>query len=255
MIGEQCARACDRPCSRRVRINLREQSTRRAFSVFDIFAAHGARRRVGGSSRAPPHGGAPVRRPRHDPHPLRLLVLTVAARARGRRRSPPPPRPRPVLRHHLGFAPRRPAHPAGPGDGDGHRRPCRPARLLRPARGRPRAARTPTFGSYERPLRARSSPRTAPGTPCRSAGRRTCRSSSAPARPDGNATFPPANRRMVNVTGYWTFRQVASAGRSRATPRSALGVRARLPFRVFTARRDAAVGRRARLVIDVAHAW
>ncbi len=52
---------------------------------------------------------------------------------------------------------------------------------------------------------------------------------------------------LVNVSSYRTFRQVAWAGSYRNTPSIGLGVRARLPFRVFTLP--------GRLVIDVAHHW
>jgi len=57
---------------------------------------------------------------------------------------------------------------------------------------------------------------------------------------------------MVSVSGYSTFRQVASAGSFEGYTTIALGVRARLPFRVFTA---PWADRGSRLVIDVAHRW
>lgn len=59
-----------------------------------------------------------------------------------------------------------------------------------------------------------------------------------------------ANRRpaMPNVSGYRTFRQVGWGGSFEAHTTVGLGVRARLPFRVFK------VGDH-RLVIDVAHRW
>lgn len=73
---------------------------------------------------------------------------------------------------------------------------------------------------------------------------------------DGNATFDPDDDdEVVDVGGYPTFRQVARAGSYEASTTLALGVRARLPFRVFVlpgvARSD--VG--PRLVVDVAHRW
>jgi hypothetical protein len=72
----------------------------------------------------------------------------------------------------------------------------------------------------------------------------------------GNATFAPANRReVVNVSGYSTFRQVAWAGSFEGRTTLALGVRARLPFRVFTLPGVAASDQGPRLVIDVAHRW
>ena len=70
---------------------------------------------------------------------------------------------------------------------------------------------------------------------------------------DGHATFAPADpQEMVSVSGYSTFRQVASAGSFEGYTTIALGVRARLPFRVFTAPQS---DRGPRLVIDVAHRW
>jgi hypothetical protein len=67
------------------------------------------------------------------------------------------------------------------------------------------------------------------------------------------ATYRPANRaELVNVTGYSTFRQVAWAGTFEGQTTVGLGVRARLPFRVFTL---AGPGSGSRLVIDVAHRW
>ncbi len=61
-------------------------------------------------------------------------------------------------------------------------------------------------------------------------------------------TYNPANRsELVNVTGYQTFRQVAWAGSFEGTTTVGLGVRARLPFRVFTLP--------GRVVVDVAHLW
>ena len=73
---------------------------------------------------------------------------------------------------------------------------------------------------------------------------------------DGNPTFRPANpREVVDVTGYSTFRQVAWAGTFEGQTTMALGVRARLPFRVFTVAGTAQSDDGPRLVIDVAHAW
>ncbi|WP_377644271.1 hypothetical protein [Oryzobacter terrae] len=64
------------------------------------------------------------------------------------------------------------------------------------------------------------------------------------------ATSVPA---MPSVAGFTTFRQVRWAGAFEGYTTVALGVRARLPFRVFTIR-DAATNR-SRLVVDVAHRW
>src|ERR1700741_312892 len=52
---------------------------------------------------------------------------------------------------------------------------------------------------------------------------------------------------LVNVAGYRTFRQASWAGNYRSSPNIGLGLRARLPFRVFQLPN--------RLVIDVAHRW
>ena len=69
----------------------------------------------------------------------------------------------------------------------------------------------------------------------------------------GKATFVPANRSEVtNVSKYQTFRQVAWAGSFEGRTTLGLGLRARLPFKVFTL---AGPGNGSRLVIDVAHQW
>jgi hypothetical protein len=65
---------------------------------------------------------------------------------------------------------------------------------------------------------------------------------------NGRPTYRPANpKELVNVAGYRTFRQIAFAGSFEGTTNVGLGVRARLPFRVFTLP--------GRVVVDVAHAW
>lgn len=70
---------------------------------------------------------------------------------------------------------------------------------------------------------------------------------------DYRPTFTPTNpNELVNVTGWRTFRQVAYGGSFEGYTTIGLGVRARLPFRVFTL---AGPGRGSRLVIDVAHRW
>jgi hypothetical protein len=72
----------------------------------------------------------------------------------------------------------------------------------------------------------------------------------------GNPTFVPSNpSEVVNVAGYSTFRQVAWAGTFEGQTTLALGVRARLPFRVFTLNGVANSGETPRMVIDVAHRW
>ncbi|MEZ0448821.1 AMIN-like domain-containing (lipo)protein [Cellulomonas sp. ICMP 17802] len=71
--------------------------------------------------------------------------------------------------------------------------------------------------------------------------------------PAGVPTYSPANpRELRNVTGYRTFRQVVFAGSFEGYTSVGLGVRARLPFRVFTL---AGPGTSSRLVVDVAHRW
>jgi hypothetical protein len=75
----------------------------------------------------------------------------------------------------------------------------------------------------------------------------------APAyNPDGTASYAPTNRKeVVNVAGYRTFRQVRWDSSFEGDTQLGIGVRARLPFRVFTLQ-DATT---SRLVIDVAHRW
>jgi hypothetical protein len=69
----------------------------------------------------------------------------------------------------------------------------------------------------------------------------------------GKATYVPRNpKELTTVTGYRTFRQVAFAGSFEGQTTVGLGVRARLPFRVFTV---SGPGSNARLVVDVAHRW
>lgn len=66
----------------------------------------------------------------------------------------------------------------------------------------------------------------------------------------GKPTYRPANRNeLVDVRGWRTFRQVAFGGSFESVTTFGLGVRARLPFRVFT------LNDPGRIVIDVAHRW
>jgi hypothetical protein len=77
----------------------------------------------------------------------------------------------------------------------------------------------------------------------------------APTRSDDthHTTYQPANpRELVNLTGFRTFRQAAFAGNFEGVTTLGLGVRARLPFRVFVLQ---APGVPPRVVIDVAHLW
>jgi hypothetical protein len=69
----------------------------------------------------------------------------------------------------------------------------------------------------------------------------------------GHSTYNPANHNeLTNVAGYQTFRQVAGAGSFEGETTIGLGVRARLPFRVFTLTGPDAT---SRIVVDVAHHW
>jgi hypothetical protein len=65
----------------------------------------------------------------------------------------------------------------------------------------------------------------------------------------GATSVPP----MPSVAGFSTFREVKWAGSFEGYTTIALGVRARLPHRVFTLY-DASTNR-SRLVVDVAHRW
>jgi hypothetical protein len=72
----------------------------------------------------------------------------------------------------------------------------------------------------------------------------------------GTPTYRPADRtELVDVSGYRTFRQVAWAGSFEGVTQIGLGVRAHLPFRVFTVAGIPGSAHGTRLVIDVAHAW
>ncbi|SER82172.1 hypothetical protein SAMN04487818_105369 [Actinokineospora terrae] len=70
---------------------------------------------------------------------------------------------------------------------------------------------------------------------------------------NGQLTYHPANwTELVNVTGWRTFRQVVWAGTYEGDTTLGIGLRARLPFRVFTLPRD---NGGTRIVVDVAHLW
>jgi hypothetical protein len=69
----------------------------------------------------------------------------------------------------------------------------------------------------------------------------------------GHLTYPRAGAaELVDVAGYQTFRQVAWAESQEGITEIGLGVRARLPFRVFVLQGP---GSGSRLVMDVAHHW
>jgi hypothetical protein len=66
----------------------------------------------------------------------------------------------------------------------------------------------------------------------------------------------PANRpELATVSGFTTFRQVAWAGSFEGLTTVGLGVRARLPFRVFTMTGIPGSANGVRVVVDVAHRW
>ncbi len=70
---------------------------------------------------------------------------------------------------------------------------------------------------------------------------------------NGNVTYNPAAKaELSSVAGYQTFRQVVYAGSYEGYTSIGLGVRARLPFRVFTLDGP---GSGSRLIVDVAHSW
>ena len=60
------------------------------------------------------------------------------------------------------------------------------------------------------------------------------------------------NGELLDPSGYRTFRHLAWAGSFEGQSTFGLGVRARLPFRVFTLQGP---GTGSRMVVDVAHRW
>lgn len=68
----------------------------------------------------------------------------------------------------------------------------------------------------------------------------------------GDPTFPATRSELVDVSGFRTFRQIAGAGSFEGQTTIGLGVRARLPFRVFVLDGP---GSGSRIVVDVAHRW
>jgi hypothetical protein len=69
---------------------------------------------------------------------------------------------------------------------------------------------------------------------------------------DYDPTYSPANpSEAVDVADFSTFRQVAFLDSFEGQTTFALGVRARLPFRVFATEHTG----RGQLVVDVAHRW
>jgi hypothetical protein len=69
----------------------------------------------------------------------------------------------------------------------------------------------------------------------------------------GRPTYRPANpSELVNVSGFRTLRQVAFGGSFEGYTTFGVGVRARLPFRVFIL---PGPGSGSRIVIDIGHRW
>ena len=71
----------------------------------------------------------------------------------------------------------------------------------------------------------------------------------------GVPTFLPAPSRrseVVSVSGFRTLRQVAWAGDFEGQLTLGVGVRAKLPYRVFVVR---TAGKPPKVVVDVAHSW
>src|SRR4051812_42430657 len=73
----------------------------------------------------------------------------------------------------------------------------------------------------------------------------------------GNATFNPDPANVVGVGGFRTVRQVVFAGSFEGFTTFGIGVRGRLPFRVFVldGRGSGGPNVGSRLVIDIAHHW
>ncbi len=69
----------------------------------------------------------------------------------------------------------------------------------------------------------------------------------------GTPTYPPPFADpSLSVAGFRTLRQVVDGGSFEGYTTYGIGVRARLPFRVFTL---AGPGGHSRIVLDVAHRW
>lgn len=79
----------------------------------------------------------------------------------------------------------------------------------------------------------------------------------APAYDDrSEPTYLPAERgAVVDVSSFETFRQVAWAGSFEGQTSLGIGIRAHLPFRVFTLVGEPGDDQAVRLVVDVGHIW
>lgn len=72
---------------------------------------------------------------------------------------------------------------------------------------------------------------------------------------NGHSTYPyHTNAHVANVAGFRTIRDVVFGGSFEGYTTFGVGVRARLPFRVFTLPPTGS-GVSTRIVVDVAHAW
>ncbi|MEV5963130.1 hypothetical protein AB0L70_15280 [Kribbella sp. NPDC051952] len=69
---------------------------------------------------------------------------------------------------------------------------------------------------------------------------------------DGHWAYQPEDSDIPNVTGYRTLRQIEYVGSRETEAWIGIGVRARLPFRVFTLDGP---GSGSRVVVDIAHRW
>lgn len=70
--------------------------------------------------------------------------------------------------------------------------------------------------------------------------------------PSGSSAFRPPNpRELVDVSSFRTFRQLAFAGTFEGQSHFGIGVRSRLPFRVFAVSGPSG----HKLVVDIAHRW
>lgn len=68
----------------------------------------------------------------------------------------------------------------------------------------------------------------------------------------GSPTYPQRIGPVANITGYRTLRSVVFGGSFEGYTTLGVGVRARLPFRVFTL---AGPGGDTRIVLDILHRW
>ena len=205
--------------------------TRRGFSGCGCGCASGSGRRVAGLSR----WRTPPLEARHEqsPHPApssRLLLVLAAVAVTVFGLVAPASAAAAVLRHHLGLAAQGGRRPGRTGRADAHRRPGRAARLLRPAGHRRRAARPQR--RVPRAVRAHGvHGRARAPVPLRGAADLPGRRSSAPST---RALQPPTRVRSWPSPGSRRSGRWPRAGSFEGQTTLGVGVRARLPFRVFT---------------------